>query len=244
MRSDTGIASNAKQAKLLQQVREQFTEQDWDQIGDVLEQSLGIWQEDRSARTAFERLINAGCNPAVLVHQASLFCREEWDPDLQKRAKHATSELKKTAVELKQGADIVERIANEFLSGDDGPYIETFHSPRLLRQIADSLLNARNELVRRTHGKTGTTKYLVYLCYHVKAAAGRPHYKEIAELIACLRGEAIGNIVLSADAIRRVIRRHEKQDSEFFKEERKAIECSLEDWRRWIESGMPSTRTS
>jgi hypothetical protein len=113
-------------------------------------------------------------------------------------------------------------------------YEGVLHSPVAMREIAQSLKVARKTLTKHTHGKTGTTKHLVYLSYHIKAATKSKHDIEIAKLVKVLdhvRWEKSPNLVHLAEAISREIRRHEKQHPTLFQEEKAAIERDLDAWR-------------
>jgi hypothetical protein len=108
----------------------------------------------------------------------------------------------------------------------------------MLGEVVGSLKEVLAALTTDTHGKTGTTS-LGYLSYHVKAATKRRRYEEIAQLIACMRGQPVENVVLYADAIRRSIQRYVKHDPDFFRQEQEEIEDHLFSWRQWQSARRP-----
>lgn len=222
----------------LREVREQFTEGHWRRYGSSVEAALEMIQSDRLARQGLKTLVRAGCNPAVVLHEIA-FYRGTWDPEFwNKEVKYARAQLTAIAARLKNDADILERrIVSEFMEESADQYEGVLHSPVAMRQIAESLKVARRTLTKHTHGKTGTTKHLVYLSYHIKAATKSKHYIEIAKLVKAVdpvRCERSPTLVHLANAIRREIRRHEKQHPELFREEKAEIAHSIAAWRRWL----------
>jgi hypothetical protein len=224
----------------LKDIRQQFTENHWRECGDLLEETFEKIQSSTQARQALKDLAHAGCNPAVVLHEISLYCGgwglEFWD----KQARYARAQIRAIAARLENDADILERIVSEFMEESADQYAGALHSPAALRQIARSLKMPRTTLTKHTHGKTGTTKHLVYLSYHIKAATNRHHYVEIAKLLTgvdAVRRETSPTLVHLAEAIRREIRRHEKQHPELFAEEKPRIARGLAAWRHSLSSG-------
>jgi hypothetical protein len=222
----------AREPKLLNEIRAQFTGDHWRKCGALVTEVLETIQSSPTARRAFDELIRAGCNPAVVLHEIGFYCGIEEEPR-KKQVKYARKQLKTVAARLKNDARTLEWIVHEFMDESADQYGEAAHTPVGLRQAADSLNASLATLTAHTHGKTGTTKHLVYLSYHIKAATKRRYYKEIAQLIACVRGEVPGNLIQRADAIRNEFRSHEKQHPRLFREEKIAIELNLRAWREW-----------
>ena len=220
----------------LKEVREQFTQDHWRRYGSLVEAALKIIQSSRQARKGLRNLVQAGCNPAAVLHEIALYCgvSDFWND----QARYARAQLRDIAARLENDADILERrIVSEFMEESADQYEGVLQSPLAMRQIARSLKTARKTLTKHTHGKTGTTKHLVYLSYHIKAATKGKHYVEIARLVKAVdpvRCEASPTLVHLAEAIRREIRRHEKQHPELFREEQVEIAHSLAAWRRWL----------
>jgi AraC-like DNA-binding protein len=239
-------AKNAKEVNL-DEVREQFTEDHWRRCGSLVEAALKAIQSDQLARQGLRDLVRAGCNPAIVLHEIAFYggVSDSWD----KKARYARHQLKDITARLENDADILERrIVSEFMKESADQYEGVLHSPDAMRQIARSLKMARKTLTKHTHGKTGTTKHLVYLSYHIKAATRSRHYIEIAKLVKVLdpaRWEKSPNLVHLADAIRKEIRGHEKQPRKLFQEERVEIERHLAAWRQQLSSAkQPETESS
>jgi hypothetical protein len=173
------------------------------------------------------------------LREIGFFC--EADDAIEKRAKHARGELQNIVVRLTKDVNIVWRITSDFMWDfmhfDYGPYNEAFGTSRALRDVAKSLAVALTALNKHTHGKTIRNKHLVYLSYHIKAATKHPHYKEIAQLVACMPDQHQSNIKLLADSLRNTIRRHEQSDPDFFRAARASIERNLSSWQFFFKSG-------
>jgi hypothetical protein len=235
-RNSDRINKSAKKAKLMEGIQKEFTKEGWDNLKINLEIILETIESDPQGRKAFRVLISAGCNPAVLLREILHYCGgsasalKSW----RKQIGYAKSQLEAISAQLAKDASVIERIAREVMHDDDDypPYSSVFHAPDILRQIASSLKEALTEFREQTHGKTGRTKYLVYLFYHIKAATKRSHYKEIAMLVAAVRGETSSNVVLGAEAIRRTIKRHEQEKPDFFAAERTDCLNHLAQWRQ------------
>jgi len=213
----------------MKKIREQLSEEAWSQYSRLFESTLRTIQANPQAHSAFKNLVHVGCNPAIVLQEINLFCGA--DKGLEKRAKHARSELEAIATRLQKDAAILHRITWEFMFDNNGPYNEAFHSPKVLRVVAKSLKVALSALKRHTHGKTIRNKHLVYLSYHVKAATNHPHYKEIAQLIACLPDQPQRNIVLLSDTLRKTVQRHKHQDPDFFRAAKAVVERDLSSWQ-------------
>lgn len=220
---------NPKEVDLLRKIREQLSKERWREYSRLFESTLRSIQANQQAHSAFNHLVRAGCNPATVLQEVGLFCGA--DKGLEKRAKHARSKLESIAARLPEDADNLHRITWEFMFDNYAPYNEAFDSPRVLRDVAKSLKVALSALKRHTHGKTIRNKHLVYLSYHIKAATKHPHYKEIAQLIACLPGQRQRNIVLLSDTLRKTVQRHQQQDPEFFRAAKAVVERDLSSWQ-------------
>jgi hypothetical protein len=63
---------------------------------------------------------------------------------------------------------------------------------------------------------SGRDQHLVYLCWMITAATGRPHYREVADLVTStkLLYEPNSTEVATVDLIRKRIRNHEKLSTE------------------------------
>lgn len=235
------IPRNAKEAKLMKEVREQFTADHWRTCGSLMEETLQTIQSHRKARKALEDLVRAGCNTGAILHEIGFYCGTDTE-FMAKHAKYAKGQLEVIAARLMNDAAIIERIVKEHMVEDDYRlYGGARDSPGIMRQIAGALTTALATLKKYTHGKTLTTRHLVYLSYHIEAATKHKHYKEIAHLIAGIQGDTSYNVTRRADAIRRTIERHAKQDPQLFQEEKAVIERDLRLWRRWLSLGKPDT---
>jgi len=232
----------------LNEIRNQFTEGHWRKCGSLVEATLRTIQSNRRAWEGLKDLVHAGCNPAVVLHEIGFYCGTGdagfWD----KEAKWARGQLTKIATRLTRDADILGRIVLGFMEESADQYEGAIHAPIVLRQIAKSLERVLTTLKKHTHGKTGTTKHLVYLSYHIKAATNHRHVIEIARLVAAVdpaRYDTSPTLANFSEAIRKEIRRHEKQHEELFREERATIEYSLAAWRQCLSSGRkPDFRLS
>jgi hypothetical protein len=219
----------AKEVDLLKKIREQLSEERWGEYSRLFESTLRSIQASPQAHSALKDLVRAGCNPAVVLQEIGLFCGA--DQGLEKRAKHARSELKALATRLQKDAAILHRITWEFMFDNYDPYNKAFGSPKVLGDVAKSLTVALSALKKHTHGKTIRNKHLVYLSYHIKAATKHPHYKEIAHLIACLPDQQQRNIVVLSDTLRKTVQRHQQQDPTFFRAAKAVVERDLDSWR-------------
>jgi hypothetical protein len=235
MAADTQInAKNAKEVNL-DEVRRQFTKDHWRECGSLVEEALEMIQSDKLAGQGLRNLVQAGCNPAVVSHEIAFYCgtSDFWDEE----ARYARGQLGDIAARLENDADILERrIVSVFMEESADQYEGVLHSPVAMREIARSLKLARTTLTKHTHGKTGTTKHLVYLSYHITAATKNKHYVEIAKLVKVLdpvRWKKSPTLTNLAQAISREIRRHEKQHPKLFQEEKIKIERDLAAWRAW-----------
>jgi hypothetical protein len=243
---NSSTAAGLTKETLLADMRKEFPDGGWKELGSNLEQVLDVVQTDKRGWRALAVLMKAGCNPAVLLRELLMYCGsdlgvlENWE----KKTAYAKKQLMAITAQLDQNADIIESIAREVMVDDEyGPYAPAFHIPASLRRSAQYLQDALAALKKHTHGKTGKTKRLVYLSYHISAATKRPHYKEIASLVASVRRDTSCNLVSFAEAIRRTIKRHEQDNPEFFAGERSDILNHLDQWRRRrASSGDPDTR--
>jgi hypothetical protein len=237
-------AKKAKEAesKLLERVLRAL------QDGANKEAKLREWTLKRieanpKARDSLKYLATKGCNQNFVLHETALFCGA--DKGLEKRAKHAKTQIKKIAARLERDADILWRNTWEFMADNYGryygPYKDVFGQPPL-RDIAESLTVALSALSRHTHGKTIRNKHLVYLAYHIKAATKRPHYKEIARLVKCMPGHTHSNIVKLANDLGHKVGRQEKQDPEFFRAARERVQRDLSAWQAFFPQGNRSGR--
>jgi hypothetical protein len=235
---------DVKNARLMAEIRKEFTQEGWRKFGNTLAKVLDAVQSDKRGRKALRVLMEAGCNPAVVLKELLLYC----GPDLgvlalwEKKSKYAKTQLGTISAQLERDARVIESIARDVLEDDYPTYAVAFHIPDTLRQTANSLRSVLDALKRHTHGKTGMTKHLVYLSYHITAATNRPHYKEIASLVASLVCDNSCDVVPLAEAIRRAIKRHEQEDSEFFAGERSNILNHLDQWRRRVSSDNADIR--
>ena len=233
MATDTLSARNGKEVNLIEEVRKQFSQEAWRIRGRRLESTLKTIQASPQAHSALKDLVRAGCNPAIVLREIGFFCQT--DDAIEKKAKHARDELRNIVARLPKDASIVWRITFDFMLDfmrfDYGPYNEAFGCPRALEDVAKSLAIALGALKKHTHGKTIRNKHLVYLSYHIEAATKHRHYKEIAQLIACMPGQHQSNVVLLADNLGKTIRRHEQLDPDFFREARARVEDDLSSWQ-------------
>ncbi|HEY6769565.1 MAG TPA: hypothetical protein VI386_32890 [Candidatus Sulfotelmatobacter sp.] len=234
-----------KNAKLIEEMRKDFTIEAWNEVGGSLAQTLEVIQADKRGKKALASLMKGGCNPGMLLRELLLYCGSDLGAFIQwdKKYAHAKTQLTTISTQLERYAVIIETIARDVMDDDYEPYGPAFHIPVSLRQSAQLLSSALTALKKQTHGKTGKNTRLVYLSYHIKAATNRPHYKEIASLIASLRRDTSCNIVQLADAIRRTIKRHEQQDPKFFAGEREDVVSIFSQWRSRIAlANHPDTR--
>jgi hypothetical protein len=219
----------AKEVDLLEKIRAQLSKERWGEYSRLFDSTLRCIQANQQAHSALKNLVRDGCNPATVLQEVGLFCGA--DKGLEKRAKHARSKLESIAARLPEDADNLYRITWEFMFDNYAPYNEAFDSPRVLRGVAKSLKVALIALKRHTHGKTIRNKHLVYLSYHIKAATKHSHYKEIAQLIACLPDQRQRNIVLLSDTLRKTVQRHQQQDPTFFSAAKVVVERDLDSWQ-------------
>jgi hypothetical protein len=244
MATDPNVsAEDAKEAKLMKDIREQLPEEYFRKWRFLFEATLQAIQSSPKANEALRDLIRAGCNPLVVLREAAFYFPTEAGVELlDKQARYSRGQLSAIIGSLTTDAGILERIVREYMVTDRyyyARYAEAVDSPEALRRVAKSLVMALADLKRHTHGKIGRTKHLVYLSYHVRAATKDLHYRNIAKLVAGARGQTSYNIVKLEDTVRKTIRRHEKQDPEFFQEMKTELEFNLVAWRRWLSLGKP-----
>jgi hypothetical protein len=215
---------------VLSEVRRQFGQDAWNKHGKLFEITLAKIEADTQANQALKILIRKGCNPAVVLREIGLFCRMDGS-GLEKRAKHARGVLERISARLKDDASNLADTVNEFAFDSYGHYNELPVFPPSLGDVAKSLALTSVAFKKHTHLKIIRNKHLVYLYYHIKAATSAPHYKEIAQLVACMPGQAESNVVLLADGLRNRIQRHIEHDPEFFRTAKIAIERDLSSWQ-------------
>ena len=224
--------------KLLNNVREQFSKETWKKNAKLFEMTLARIETTHQAFGALQILVSEGCNPAVLLRETGLFCKMDGN-GLGKEAKRLRNELDKITAQLRQDAQTLWVIVSEFMLDsygvfkfyNDEPFNAVFGSSRELKDLAKSLTGVATFLKRHTHAKIIRNKHIVYLYYHIKAATGKPHYRQIAHMVASMPGHTETNIVKLEDALRKNIERQVERDQEFFSAAQKAIERDLSSWR-------------
>jgi len=224
--------------KLLNNVRKQFSKETWKTNAKLFEMTLAKIETTHQAYAALQILVSEGCNPAVLLREIGLYCRIDGN-GLEKEAKRLKNELDKITPQLTQDARTLWSIVSEFMLDsygvfkfyNDEAFNEGFRSSRKLTDLAKSLTGLATFLKRHNHGKIIRNKHIVYLSYHIKAATGKPHYRQIAHMVASMPGHIETNIVKLEDALRKNIVRQVERDPEFFAAARKAIDDDLSSWR-------------
>jgi hypothetical protein len=194
-------------------------ELDWDTIAKELTKHFDS-VEQAGARSALSKLMAAGCEERAILQNLYLFCGG--DPQAMKdlRIQMDFANLKKQILRI---AALLESVPSEIQTANklltdlgitlyftpDSSSLQQF--TKLLKQVGQRVLKDL------AYGRvSGRDQHLVYLCWMITAATGRPHYQEIADLVAST--ERFYNPkpaeIVTADLIRKRVRNYKERTAE------------------------------
>ena len=178
------------------------------------EEVLQLINSDISARLALKTLVAEGCDQNRIVYFVYVYCRGASPDEAERTLRSARTMLKRwkrLSEKLREDAAEVERTLEEAIQKKIGEfgYPKDQHPATVMREFGDLLEKLQRNLGPVVNPKSGRNETLAYLCYLVKAATGREHYREIAVLINVFKQSGQDDIRLS-DAIRNRVTRYEK----------------------------------
>jgi hypothetical protein len=166
-------------------------ELDWNVIKKELIEYFSSNTETCAARDALAILVGAGCDEGAILQNLYLFCgghagamqalRNDLDFGRRKKRLLAIAELlQKTSSEIGIADELLVDIGVYCYFSPDKSNLETYAV--LLRRVAGGVY-------RRLASKriTGRDQHLVYLSRMILSITGRPHYRELTDLVNATR---------------------------------------------------------
>jgi hypothetical protein len=166
-------------------------------------------ERNEISRSAFARLVTAGCDEDQILTDLYLYCGGSSDEiqSLRREIAYRKRHVATTARMLRSTANLLEPMP-EWLAEVGWEY----HQPptsRSLRDYAELLEILWRNLPPRKR-ESGRDQHLVALHHHVRSRTSKSHYAELADLVNTVRGLYRPDDEVSCDpeAIRKQIQRH------------------------------------
>lgn len=193
-------------------------ELDWNAIAEELTEHFNSNKETRAAKDALARLESAGCDKRIILQNLYLFCGG--DPhSMQSLRKAMDFEGRRRKIlaigELLEAASSGIQVAEELLADLD---LTCYFTPDRfkLEKYAELLKRIGNTVYRELTSKrvSGRDQHLLFLCRMVGRVTGKPHYREIADLVTATKRHysPAWTGVETEDGIRKRVSRHGPTD--------------------------------
>jgi hypothetical protein len=163
----------------------------WDAIYEELIKHFNSKEESRSAKDALARLVAARCDERLILQNLFLFCGGEpkaWRA-LQEAIDFDRCRKRMLAIgELLEKASSEIQVAEQLLTDLD---MTCYFTPdrHNLEKYGQLLQRVGNVVYPKLASRriSGRDQHLVFLCRMVELVTGRPHYRELAELVTATR---------------------------------------------------------